>query len=316
MRLAALIALLSCALAWGGEKRAPEKKSSSDDPGVLRVPLLVPAGEPSLAAADLKVSLYNGGTALRVLRLESPADDLMLLVVLDLVGDISLIDPARQALTERIRELAPTTWVSLLRAQDGLKVLQDPTADRDVIAKALETVSLTGRAGLLESVETAAQLADSVAAKSSVRVAVLYITDSDVRNYREDYTNPVINSSDSRDLSRRFPEGLIREKISKLTDKLSGYQAPIFIVHLSYSSERLNEAYQGGLLQIATATGGTATFCRSVAEIPGAIERAIASIQSLYQAIVQLPAKRPKAVTLVVEAGGRAISYRARFLLR
>jgi hypothetical protein len=279
------------------------------------VPLLVASGEATLTAEDLKASVYNGAT-LQIVRVGTPASDLLLLVVVDLVGDIALIDPARQALLQQIRTLPPTTWVGLLRAQDGLQVVQDPTADREAVAQALAGVSVTGRAGLLETVETAAQLADSVTAKSAVRLAILYVTDSDVRNYREDFTNPVINSSDARDLSRRFPEGLVREKISKLTDRLAGYQAPVFIVHLSYSSERLNEAYQGGLLQLATATGGTAVFCRSVAEIPGAIERTVGSIQSMYQLIVQLPQKRPKAVTLVVDAGGRQVSYRSRFLLR
>ena len=82
------------------------------------------------------------------------------------------------------------------------------------------------------------------------------MTDSEVRNYREDFTNPVINSSDSRDLSRRFPEGLIRERISRVTTSLSRFQTPISIVHLRYSRDRLDEAYQNGLLQMAQLTGG------------------------------------------------------------
>ena len=40
--------------------------------------------------------------------------------------------------------------------------------------------------------------------KSPVRVSVLYITDRNIYNYREDYTNPVINGSDPHDLSRVF----------------------------------------------------------------------------------------------------------------
>jgi hypothetical protein len=315
MRWRALIALLSCALAWSAKPGGPADRKGSERNAVLRVPVLLTSGEEIAGAADVTASVY-GGEAVRVLRVDTPEDDLLLLIVLDLTGDIALIDPARQSLAQQIGSLPPSTWTGLLRAQDGLQVLQDPTPDPEAIKQALASVSTTGRAGLLETVETAAQLADSIAAKSQVRLAVLYLTDSDVRNYREDFTNPVINSSDSRDLSRRFPEGLVREKISKLTDRLARYQAPVFIVHLAYSSERLNEAYQGGLLQIATATGGTATFCRSVAEIPGAIERTVSSILSLYQVVVQLPAKHAKSVTLVMEAKGRTISYRSRFVLR
>jgi hypothetical protein len=308
----AMVLAISSALAAPADRRDGK---GAEPAQVLRVPILVTSGEGTLKAEEVKASIYNGAE-LPVLRLETPKQDLLLLVVADLVGDIALIDPARQALVQQIGTLPPTTWVGLLRAQDGLQVVQDPTADRETISQALAGLALTGRAGLLDTVEMAAQLADSIASKSAVRLAILYVTDSDVKNYREDFTNPVINSSDSRDLSRKFPEGLVREKISKLTDRLAGYQAPIFIVHLSYSSERLNEAYQGGLLQIATATGGTAIFCRSLAEIPGAIERTVASIQSMYQLIVRLPPRRPKAVTVVVDAAGRQISYRSRFLLR
>ncbi len=101
-----------------------------------------------------------------------------------------------------------------------------------------------------------------------MRVAVLYITDSDIYNYREDYTNPVVNRSDSSDLSRRFPEGLIREEISRLSDNLATAKAPVFIVHLELNRQRLNDAYQNGLLQLAETTGGVGTLCRTRQEIP------------------------------------------------
>jgi hypothetical protein len=309
--LALLLAV--CVTAPGADRPTPDRKRNEPQ-RLLRVPLLVTSGDPLREPSDVKVSLYNG-PALRVVRLQAPASDLLVLLVLDLTGDIALVDPARAALVDQIAALPPSTWIGVLRAQDGLTVLQDPTPDRDAVTKALEAVALTGRAGLLDTIETAAQLAESITVKSAVRLAILYITDSDVRNYREDFTNPVINSSDSRDLSRRFPEGLIREKISKLTEKLGKYEAPVFIVHLSYSSERLNEAYQGGLRQIATATGGTATFCRSIAEIPGAIRQAVDSIQALHQLVIQLPPKTPKSLTLVLDSDGRQLSYRSRFLL-
>jgi hypothetical protein len=175
---------------------------------------------------------------------------------------------------------------------------------------------VAGRAGLLESVETAAMLSDSISNKTGVRVAVLYLTDSDVRNYREDFTNPVINSSDSRDLSRRFPEGLVREKISKIKQSLLGYQSPVFVVHLRYASERLNEAYQSGLLDLATVTGGAAIFCRSSAEIPQSIARMLADIASQYQVTVQLPAKVPRMLNLTMSSEERSLLYRSLFVMR
>jgi Mg-chelatase subunit ChlD len=42
----------------------------------------------------------------------------------------------------------------------------DPTSDRDALEEALTALPINGKAGLLDTVEMAAQLADSVAAKS------------------------------------------------------------------------------------------------------------------------------------------------------
>lgn len=304
MRFAALVAILA-SLAFGAEPGKPR---------TIRVPVLGNGGEP-LDAAQLHAAVAGGGSA-RVVRVQSQSDDLLLLVVMDTVGDLARIDPARTALIDGVKALPPTTWVGVMRAQDGLQVLQDPSADRDLFGKAVTELSLTGKAGLLDTVEQAVALADSIAAKSPVRVALLYITDSDVRNYREDYSNPVINSSDSRDLSRRFPEGLIKEKISKVTDKVAGMQTPVFIVHLAWSNERLNEAYQTGLLQIATTTGGAAEFCRSIGDVADAVTRMVTSVQSHYQVYVQLPPKTPSSVNLLLKSEGRALTYRSRFLLR
>jgi hypothetical protein len=289
----------------------PAQKSSPQR--TLRVPLSSTAE--AIGPEDLKAILDNGKRA-RVLRLRTAKDDLLLLAVLDLVGDLSLVDAARNSLIEQIKALPKKTWVALLRAQNGLQVILDPTSDRDALEAAIRGMPIAGKAGLLDTVETAARLADSIGGKSALRVAVLYITDSDVRNYREDFTNPVINSSDSRDLSRRFPEGLIRERIARSTETVGRSQTPVFIVHLSYSSERLNQAYQSGLMKLASETGGAAVFCRSQAEIPDMIAQTVASIQTMQQAWVQLPPKPPAMVNLTVEANGRSVGQRSRFLLK
>jgi hypothetical protein len=283
----------------------------------LRVPLSFPfeSDPPVLKTSDVKAAI-DGGANARVLRVRSPQEDLLLLVVLDLVGDLALVDPARTALAEQIQLLPKNTWTGFFRAQDGLQVLLDPGPDREKVSQVLGALSITGSAGLLNTVQTAAEIADAVAAKSGIRVAVLYLTDSDVRNYREDFTNPVINSSDSRDLSRRFPEGLIREKISTVTEGLAASQTPVFILHLAYSREQLNEAYQSGLMQLASATGGSAVFCRSQAEIPGAVAGMIGAIQSHYSVFVQLPPKHPRTVNLTLKSEGRNLSHRSRFVLR
>ena len=71
-------------------------------------------------ATSIQASV-NGAPS-KVLRVQTPASDLMLLIVLDLAGDLSLVDPGREALIGGIEKLPANTYVGLLRAQDGLHV--------------------------------------------------------------------------------------------------------------------------------------------------------------------------------------------------
>ncbi len=256
------------------------------------------------------------GSPARVARALGPADDLMMLGVLDLAGDLTLADAARQGLAASIPSLPAKAHLGFLKAQEGLRVLVDPTADHAAVAQAIESHSPGGRAGLLDTVEEASRLGDLVLAKAGVRLAIFYVTDSNIYNYREDFANPVINSSDGRDLSRRFPEGLVRERISKLAAVLSTRQAPLFIVHLDYRSDRLNEAYQAGLLELAAATGGSAVFCRSTAEIAEAVGTLFQRIASHWGLDLELPAGRQRQVTIEIDCGGRELNHRNRFLAR
>jgi len=261
------------------------------------------------------VARLNGAPA-RVLRMQGPGDDLLLLLVLDLVEDLAPIDLARKAMISAARKLPPNTFVGLLRAQDGLRVLLDPSPDRDAFADAVNALPVSGRAGLLDTAETASTLADSILGKASVRVAICYVTDSNIYNYREDFTNPSINPSDYRDLSRRFNEGLVRERISRLLAKLAAHRAPLFVVHLDYRTDRLNEAYQSGLLQIATATGGNAVFCRSNVEIPSAVEKMIETVASHYSVELALPEQAGPVLLVSLECENLPLSYRTRFQLK
>ena len=233
---------------------------------------------------------FNGRTVPVTAQL-GPGSDQVILVVLDLTGDLTLIDAAKQALIAEISKLAPNAWVGLLRTQDGLHVLADPGPDRQPLIDAIRSLSNSNEPGLLETVQSALSLADAMMRKSPVRVSVLYITDGSVYSYREDYTNPVINESDPHDLSRRFPEALINAKISKLVEASSSLEAPLFVVHLNYRRDRLNMAYQNGLETLADATGGKGDICRSVAEIPEAISAVFARISSAWRLTLALPAR-------------------------
>jgi len=281
-----------------------------------RTQLRVAAAEqdPPLDRAAFQATL--DGNPAKVLRVKGPKDDLILLLVLDLTGDLTLIDTARGALTEQLAALPKNAWVSVLGAQDGLRVLTDPTPDREKVTASIRDHAATGKAGMLTTVEPAAALGDTLLARTNVRVAVVYVTDSNIYNYREDYTNPVINASDSRDLSRRFPDQLIREKIQKLSDGLASSETPIYFVHLNYFSDPINEAYQRGLLQLAEETGGFGLFCRSRGEIPAAVERVVSAAGSHWSVAVELRSVKSRVANVDLSNGGREVPSRARFSLR
>jgi hypothetical protein len=194
-------------------------------------------------------------------------------------------------------------------------VLSDPGPNRAAVNQHLDALDTTGRAGLLEAVQPAADLAERILHRSPIRTALFFLTDSNIYNYREDYTNPVVNPSDSRDLSRRFPEALIREKTAKLAASLNATDVPIFIHHLAWLRDRLNEAYQAGLQQIAEATGGTASFSRAPGDISGDVGQMFNKITSHWAVDLELPAgtRRTYSVQLAVE--GREIQYRTKYTL-
>ncbi len=300
-----LLALLLTGLLSAAEARRPP-----------RTLLLVAAPEqdPPLDRAAFKATL--DGNPAKVLRVRGPKDDLVLLLVLDLTGDQTLVDTARAALTHRLGALAMNHWVALLKSQDVLQVAQDPTPDREKIAAAISEYAATGKAGLLTTIESAAAIGDSLLTRSNVRVAVLYVTDSNIYNYREDFTNPVINSSDSQDLSRRFPDQLIREKMQKLSDSLASSETPLFFVHLNYFSDPINEAYQRGLMQLAEESGGIGAFCRSRGEIPEAVGKIVSAAATHWSVAVELRGAKARTATVDLLNGDRDVPNRARFSLR
>jgi hypothetical protein len=233
---------------------APARMDAADGGAFVRACAWTETGDDAVNGKRFEAQL--DGAPAKVLRVQGPGDDLIVLIVMDVAGDLALIDEARTALDAEIRGLPPNAWTGLLRGQEGLKALVDPTPDREKVITSLKAIPISGRASLLSTIENAGQIATSIVEKAPVRVAVLYVTDSNIYNYREDYTNPVVNRSDSGDLSRRFPDGLIREEISRISNNLGSAKAPVFIVHLELNRQRLNEAYQNGLLQLAETTGG------------------------------------------------------------
>ena len=183
------------------------------------------------------------------------------------------MDVARRALIEAIDNLGPHPYVALLQAGEGLQVLADPTRDHEKLEELISNLQVSRFPSLLESVERASTIADRMLRESEVRVAVLSITDGSIRQYRGDYSSPVINPSDRTDLSRRFRDRVIRERITTITNSLHQSWAPMFFLHLERRTNRLDIAYQDGLRQFAQTTGGEALFCSSVSEIPAFLKQ-------------------------------------------
>lgn len=277
----------------------------------IQVPVWPPEGEalpvPSLIA-------MIGGEKTEVLNAQGPSDDLMLLIVLDLTDDLALVEQARTALLARVEKLPPNHLVGVLSAQNGLRVLAEPTSDHAKIAAAIHSQQVGGRAGLLETVEEAAQIGSSILTKSGVRVAIFYVTDSDINNYREAFDNPTVNRSDQGDVSRRM-DSLVRERMARMSAALSKEQAPVFITHLSYRNDQLNVAYQTGLISLTAATGGNALIARSNAEVPEYVNSTLDHILGHYSVKLALhnPALKKADVALESEAG--ELDYRSSYLL-
>ena len=278
----------------------------------IQVPVWAPEGG-SLPAAGLTAQI--SGEPTEVLSVQAPADELLLLVVLDLTDDLASVSQARTALLARIEQLPPNHMVGVLSAQNGLRVLTEPTADHAKIAAAIQSQQVGGRAGLLETVEQAANIGSAVIVKSGVRLAILYVTDSDINNYREAFDNPTVNRSDGNDVSRRM-DSLVRERMSRLAASLGKTQAPVFIMHLAYRNDQLNVAYQTGLISLTAATGGTALIARSNAEIPEYVNSMLDHIIGSYSVKLALhdPSLKKADVILLSDTG--ALDYRSSYQLQ
>lgn len=301
--------LLLCSILAGGEVARP---------GAARIPrtlLRVTATEQEPPLERDAFTAQMDGNPAKVLRVLGPTDDLVLMLVLDLSGEPTLIDAAREALTEQIAMLPKNHWVGVMKAQDTLQVLADPTADREKVNAAIRDYAATGKAGLLTTIESVAALGDSLKYRSGVRVALLYISDSNIYNYREDYTNPVINASDSRDLSRRFADQLVKDKLQTISDRLARFEAPLYVVQLNSLADSINEAYRRGVLHLAGESGGEGAFCRSRGEIAAAVEKVLKSASQHWSVEVELKTARARSVIVNLRNGDRVIQNRERFAL-
>ena len=283
---------------------AQKEKPDNAPKGLLKIPVWVEEGDDQfwLDGNRQAFKVFVEEKESPVKSFQTPKSSTILLIVFDTVADLARVDEARLALSETIKTFGQNYWIGLLKAQDGLSVIQEPTADRALLTEKIQAIQVSGKAGLLDTLEQVSTLASGMMQKASVRVAVLYITDSGIANYRADYLNPVVNSSDSGDLSRRFSDRAVQEQMSRQADALGEFTAPIFILHLSYRSDSMNLAYQSGLERIAAASGGLALFSRTNEDVEPSLKSLLTRIQASYFLGVDQPTAKRNAVKLRVEA--------------
>lgn len=290
----------------------PARTPKQNGPSRIYVPLWRPSGnEQEWNLADFQARI--GATEAKVTNGRFEDSPLFLFVAIDFSADLILTESAKEALATALRTARPEVLAALLRIPEQPMVIVDPTTNREQVIESMKALPMSGRAGLFEMVEVIAGVTSPLVREHPVRAAVLFVTDSEISNYREDYTNPVINRSDARDLSRRFPDALIREKVSTLTNNLQRSSVPIFVVHLNYRNDPLNEAYQTGLRRLAESTGGRSVFCRSIAEIPVAIGDMVNAIQAMGMLEVEMPAIVSGSFTLTLESAMGAVQHRSQF---
>ena len=300
--------LLLGVLSATGQGAKPGKPKPANEPApaqnLLKIPVWVEAPDGNLWQEGKRQSfkVFLDEQEAPVKSFQGPRNSTVLLVVFDTVADMARVEQARMTLDALLKDLPENYWVGLLRAQDGLAVLQEPTANRAQLLEKTQDIQINGKAGLLDTLEPLAETATRIQQKAGVRLSVLYITDSGVANYRADLLNPVINSSDSGDLSRRFSDRAVQERMSRLAETLNAFTIPFFILHLEHRADTLNLAYQSGLEKIAVDSGGLALFCRTNDEIASALGTLFNRLRAAYVVGVEAPRRKRPSVKLRVEA--------------
>jgi hypothetical protein len=276
-----LISILFCISVFGKTKPQPEE--SSGPPLPYRIPVWVRQGSQFVQGLDrdsFQVAL--GNKSLNNFRLQSPDSPTLLFVAFDTVGDVAPITQVRETLCLELANLPANYRIGLLSAHENFGVIQDPTPDRVLLQQKINEIALVGKAGLLDTIQPIMEFSSPILRKTGVRVALLFITDSDIGNYRTNYLNPVVNYSDTRDLSRRFPGRALQEKIARMTSSLSAIPIPCLIVHIDPGSDPLNKIYHDGLRQLAETLGGQFLISKTTTDIPVMLREALEWIKGFY----------------------------------
>lgn len=186
------------------------------------------------------------------LNFESPV---LIAVVFDTTGDMTYIDAIRKELVNFINVLPPGVNMMVLTANDGLKVVQKPTAKKDLLTKAVLNYPTKGYPGFLENVVSVAEYMDNALLNATIRIGILFITDSEIYKYRKQYTSGDLSTEADRD------KQLLQETFT-----------PVFVIRLPIgNTDTLCRTYEGTIRDISRSTGGETEFILSPAGVSKAL---------------------------------------------
>ena len=289
----------------------------------LRVPLwILNRSTPIHPQIDRgSLSLLFDSKKINITKQAKPGTPTLVFIALDLVGSPTISKTTKLALSYQIQQMGPEYWVCLISAQESITVIQSPTNDKQLLQDKIYETNQIGKAGLLESIQALMDLSSSVLNQTDIRVLVLLVTDSDAKNYRNDYENPTVNDSDDQDLSRRFVGRKLQEDISRLSEVILTFAVPLVVVHVGPEDDDLNLIYRRGLIQLAKTVGGHVLTSKSVGDIPHTFQEAFNWINNSFviDCVVPRREKRgPFSIKIKLESSVQSkvnLSYPTRLFL-
>jgi hypothetical protein len=186
-------------------------------PRVYKIPVCPIAGDgkPMTNPPGVDFTVSQGDQVLRRTHYWGPESPLLIVLALDTTGDLTWINTLRTGLEAFVRHLPANIQVMVVTINDGIKVVQNNTADPDALARAVQQYDITGRPGFLENVVSLEEKSDRILERYPLRVATLYVTDSDLYGYR-----------------RRFSPSDFTTEVERIKSQLWKFSAPLYVLRL------------------------------------------------------------------------------------
>ena len=196
----------------------------------------------------------------------NPDSPVLIPLVFDTTGDLTYIDAMRKELCRFVDSLPPAIQLMVLTANDGLKVVQNNTSDKELLKKAILNYSIKGYPGFLENFLSVSEAMNKLVMKNNIKICPIFITDSDIYKYRKQYTSADLNTEAER-----------------IQNKLTENYVPIFVLRLpSGGNDTFARNYEGLMRELARATGGEAEFPMGVSGVSTALAGTLHRIHGLY----------------------------------